>query len=227
MSLNSKKTNKKVTSNNKTDINKSNNLSKSQNNNSNKMNELSNNKSGSIIFKNSYSGLHSNHNNNDNINKKNVNSVGYKFSGITMNYKKEKHTFVSITLSKDLIHFSNEEIRINDYKILCKNIPPNKMKNKNKIFCDKFALNNDVFKINENLDDKSNNTELFGNFSNFNNNKRNNKINIFSYINQKDKNSENSDNNKKKGNTLFGDKNNNNKENNKLNNINKIKIKYS
>jgi hypothetical protein len=76
---------------------------------------------------------------------------------------------------------------------LNKNLPLNKIENENKIFCDKIALNNGIFKINENLDDKSNNTGLFGKFSNLNNNKNNNKINIFSYINQNDKNSKDSD----------------------------------
>ena len=165
MSLNSIKMNNIFASNNEKDINKSNNLFNSQNKNSNNMDGSSNYKSGSIIINKSYSGLPSDYNNIASSNKKNVNSVGYEFSGITFNNKKDKHTFISITLSEDLIHFSNEEIRLNDYKILNKNLPLNKIENENKIFCDKIALNNGIFKINENLDDKSNNTGLFGKFS--------------------------------------------------------------
>ena len=198
MSLNSIKMNNIFVPNNEKDINKSNNLSNSHNNNN--MNNSSNNKLGEIIINRSYLGLPSDYTNIASINKKNVNSIGYEFSGITFNKRKDKLTFISITLSEDLIHFSNEEIRINDYKILYKNKPLNKMENENKIFCDKIDLNNDVFKINENLDDKSNIIGLFGNISNINNNnnKENNKINIFSCINQNDKNSENSDNHQKK-----------------------------
>ena len=171
----------------------------SHNNNSNNKDDLSNNKSGYIFF-NKSSGLRSDYNNNDNINKKKINSIGYKFPGKAVKIKKEKRIFILITLSKDLIHFSNEEIRLNDYKILNKNLPLNKIENENKIFCDKIALNNGIFKINENLDDKSNNTGLFGKFSNLNNNKNYNKINIFSYINKKNKNYKYLYNNKKKSN---------------------------
>ena len=82
---------------------------------------------------------------------KDLNSIGIDFNGIELKFKKINLKFYSINILDDYNCYSFEELRLNDYNQLNKNIPT--LKN-NSIFCDKININNGFFKV-ENKEEES------------------------------------------------------------------------